>query len=98
MSKPALSWANDGIDTLEKAEKATFVFNESYNSVKKAFGLDRLLDMRKNSISIHGLKIITYLLISLLKHVIVLFLLFRSQTLNTLIRLLKDGIKTLLQA
>jgi len=39
----ALSWANDGVDTLEKAEKATFVFNESYNSVKKAFGLDRAL-------------------------------------------------------
>lgn len=39
----ALSWANDGIDTLEKAEVATALFNKNYNSIKKAFGLDRAL-------------------------------------------------------
>lgn len=39
----AISWANDGIDTLEKAEAATALFNKNYNSVKKAFGLDRAL-------------------------------------------------------
>lgn len=39
----AVSWAKDGIDTLEKAEAATASYNESYNSVKKAFGLDRAL-------------------------------------------------------
>ncbi len=39
----ALSWAKNGIDTLEKAEASTAMFNENYNLVKKAFGLDRAL-------------------------------------------------------
>ncbi|NLJ89354.1 MAG: DnaD domain protein [Clostridiales bacterium] len=39
----ALAWAKEGIDSLEKAEAATVFFNENYNAVKKAFGLDRAL-------------------------------------------------------
>ena len=39
----ALAWAKDGVDSLEKAEAATIFHNENYNSVKKAFGLDRAL-------------------------------------------------------
>lgn len=39
----AVAWAKEGVDTLEKAEEATVLFNENYNSVKKAFGLNRAL-------------------------------------------------------
>lgn len=37
----ALSWAEEGIDTVEKAEAATAVYNSNYNAVNKAFGLNR---------------------------------------------------------
>lgn len=37
----ALSWANDGIDTVEKAENATTLYNTNYNAVSHAFGLNR---------------------------------------------------------
>lgn len=37
----ALSWAEDGIDTVEKAEAATALYNSNYNAVNKAFGLNR---------------------------------------------------------
>lgn len=37
----ALSWAEQGIDTVEKAEAATVVYNTNYNAVNKAFGLNR---------------------------------------------------------
>ena len=37
----ALTWAKDGIDTEEKAREATVAYNEHYNSVNKAFGLNR---------------------------------------------------------
>ena len=39
----AIAWAQDGIDSLEKAEAATASYNESYNIVKKSFGLNRAL-------------------------------------------------------
>ena len=39
----AVAWAKEGVDSLEKAEKATVLYNENYNSVKKAFGLTRAL-------------------------------------------------------
>ncbi len=37
----ALSWAEEGIDTVEKAEAATVLYNNNYNAVNKAFGLNR---------------------------------------------------------
>lgn len=37
----ALSWAEEGIDTVEKAEAATTSYNNNYNAVIKAFGLNR---------------------------------------------------------
>lgn len=37
----ALSWAEEGIDTVEKAENATVMYNSNYNAVNKAFGLNR---------------------------------------------------------
>ncbi len=37
----ALSWAEDGIDSVEKAEAATVLYNSNYNAVNKAFGLNR---------------------------------------------------------
>ncbi|BCN28962.1 DnaD domain protein [Anaeromicropila herbilytica] len=37
----ALSWAEEGIDTVEKAENSTVMYNNNYNSVNKAFGLNR---------------------------------------------------------
>jgi DnaD/phage-associated family protein len=37
----ALSWAEDGVDTVEKAEAATTLYNSNYNAVNKAFGLNR---------------------------------------------------------
>jgi len=37
----ALSWAEDGINTVEKAEAATVLYNSNYNAVNKAFGLNR---------------------------------------------------------
>jgi DnaD/phage-associated family protein len=37
----ALTWAKEGIDTEEKAREATAVYNEHFNSVNKAFGLNR---------------------------------------------------------
>lgn len=37
----ALTWAKEGIDTEEKAREATVVYNEHFNSVNKAFGLNR---------------------------------------------------------
>lgn len=39
----AVSWAKEGVDTLEKAESATVSYKEGYNAVKKAFGLNRAL-------------------------------------------------------
>ena len=37
----ALSWAKEGIDTVEKAEASTALYNNNYNAVNKAFGLNR---------------------------------------------------------
>lgn len=37
----ALSWAKAGIDTVEKAEASTAQYNNNYNAVNKAFGLNR---------------------------------------------------------
>ena len=37
----ALTWAEEGIDTEEKAKEATAAYNEHYNVVNKAFGLNR---------------------------------------------------------
>ncbi|CUH93818.1 DnaD domain protein [Herbinix luporum] len=37
----ALSWAKEGIDTEEKAREATASHNEHFNTVNKAFGLNR---------------------------------------------------------
>jgi DnaD/phage-associated family protein len=37
----ALSWAEEGIDTVEKAEASTALYNTNYNAVNKAFGLNR---------------------------------------------------------
>ena len=37
----ALSWAEEGIDTVEKAEASTASYNNNYNAVNKAFGLNR---------------------------------------------------------
>lgn len=37
----ALSWAADGIDTVEKAEASITVYHENYQAVNKAFGLNR---------------------------------------------------------
>ncbi len=37
----ALSWAEEGIDTVEKAEAATALYNSNYNAINKAFGLNR---------------------------------------------------------
>jgi DnaD/phage-associated family protein len=37
----ALTWAEEGIDTEEKAKEATATYNEHYNVVNKAFGLNR---------------------------------------------------------
>lgn len=37
----ALSWAAEGIDTVEKAEASTSMYNNNYNAVNKAFGLTR---------------------------------------------------------
>lgn len=37
----ALSWAKDGIDTVEKAEASAALYNNNYNAVNKAFGLNR---------------------------------------------------------
>jgi DnaD/phage-associated family protein len=37
----ALTWAENGIDTEEKAKEATSVYNEHFNAVNKAFGMNR---------------------------------------------------------
>lgn len=37
----ALTWAREGIDTEEKAKEATTAYNEHFNCVNKAFGLNR---------------------------------------------------------
>lgn len=37
----ALSWAEEGIDTVEKAETTSVLYNANYNAVNKAFGLNR---------------------------------------------------------
>lgn len=37
----ALTWAKEGIDTEKKAREATVVYNDHFNSVNKAFGLNR---------------------------------------------------------
>ncbi len=37
----ALAWAEEGIDTVEKAEAATATYNNNYNAINKAFGLNR---------------------------------------------------------
>lgn len=37
----ALSWAEEGIDTVEKAENTSVLYNTNYNAVNKAFGLNR---------------------------------------------------------
>lgn len=37
----ALSWAEEGIDTVEKAEASTALYNSNYTAINKAFGLNR---------------------------------------------------------
>jgi DnaD/phage-associated family protein len=37
----ALTWAEEGIDTEEKAKESTAVYNDHFNTVNKAFGLNR---------------------------------------------------------
>lgn len=37
----AMSWVEEGIDTVEKAEAASASYNSHYNAVNKAFGLNR---------------------------------------------------------
>lgn len=37
----ALTWAEEGIDTEEKAKEATAAYNDHFNTVNKAFGLNR---------------------------------------------------------
>ncbi len=37
----ALTWAEEGIDTEEKAREATTAYNDHFNAVNKAFGLNR---------------------------------------------------------
>lgn len=37
----ALTWAENGIDTEEKAKEATSAYNEHFNAVNKAFGMNR---------------------------------------------------------
>lgn len=37
----ALTWAKEGIDTEEKAREATVAYNEHFNNVNRAFGLNR---------------------------------------------------------
>jgi len=37
----ALTWAEEGIDTEEKAKEATTTYNDHFNTVNKAFGLNR---------------------------------------------------------
>lgn len=37
----ALTWAKEGIDTEEKAREATAAYNEHFNTVNRAFGLNR---------------------------------------------------------
>lgn len=37
----ALTWAEEGIDTEEKAKEAATIYNDHYNTVNKAFGLNR---------------------------------------------------------
>lgn len=37
----ALTWAEEGIDTEEKAKEATASYNDHFNTVNKAFGLNR---------------------------------------------------------
>jgi DnaD/phage-associated family protein len=37
----ALTWAEEGIDTEEKAKEATATYNDHFNTVGKAFGLNR---------------------------------------------------------
>lgn len=37
----ALSWAEEGIDTVEKAESRSALYNSNYNAINKAFGLNR---------------------------------------------------------
>lgn len=37
----ALSWAEEGVDTVEKAEAKSALYNSNYNAVNKAFGLNR---------------------------------------------------------
>lgn len=38
----ALSWAEEGIDTVEKAEATAIMYNSAYSAVNKAFGLNRI--------------------------------------------------------
>lgn len=37
----ALSWAEEGVDTVEKAEAKTALYNSNYTAINKAFGLNR---------------------------------------------------------
>lgn len=37
----AIAWAEEGIDSVDKAESSTAVYNNNYNAVNKAFGLNR---------------------------------------------------------
>ncbi len=41
MEAVALTWAENGIDTEEKAKEATSAYNEHFSAVNKAFGLNR---------------------------------------------------------
>ena len=38
----ALKWAEEGIDTVEKAEATAIAYNANFNAVSKAFGMNRM--------------------------------------------------------
>lgn len=51
IEKVAIAWAEEGIDSIDKAEVSTSKYNTNYNSINKAFGLNRQLgDIEKQFI------------------------------------------------
>lgn len=51
IEKVAIAWAEEGIDSIDKAEVSTSKYNTNYNAITKAFGLNRQLgDIEKQYI------------------------------------------------
>lgn len=56
----ALAWAEEGIDSIEKAEISSTKYNNTYNAVNKSFGLNRIPGAAEKKFIDHWIKVFAF--------------------------------------